>query len=408
MAKPLSAKEKMQQQLRERIKQSEETGKQSLFTSNRYYKVPDGMEAWRPKADKKGSKACKHSVDIIPFQAGKHYPTRNSYSIQEGDYHYVLDIKVHRNVGPENIWVVCPLANYNEPCPICEHAKELYANSTSEAETKKISQEKYPKRRNIFNVVVYDNDEEEQKGVQIWEDAHFFVGKNLEEEANKNEDGDGLILFYMPDSDGRRVNFEIHQKTEKEIEYTMFFFKKRNYEIDQDILDQAVCLDDLIADNLLSYQELYDLYWQNEGKTEPKKRKEKKSEEDEEEETTTKRGRKATSDEDDEQEEETKTTKRSRRSIKTETVEEEEEETNTNPCNFGHEFGKDHIKKSHLKDCEKCEEEDFYACEKELKRLKQEETDRIKREKKKRDEESEEDEETEKKPPKRRRVLSDD
>ena len=78
-------------------------------------KLPAGVELWQCKEG-------DHLLDIIPWPAGPDMPLgeEGAPKIEEGELSYVLDLRVHQNIGSMKVPFVCPYENFGEPCPICE------------------------------------------------------------------------------------------------------------------------------------------------------------------------------------------------------------------------------------------------------------------------------------------------
>ena len=251
----------MAEQLKQRAHESEQTKDAGLFDSQSYFFIPDGVSRWIPKGSKNGE---EHFFDILPFRVGDRYPIQRVESrkiqLQPGEWTYWLDVWIHRRVGPENRIAVCPSKSYGKPCPMCEHFFALLDDEEDDERRKRIWQEKGAKRRCVFNVWVHDNDSEREKGVQIFEVAHFFMEKELRERAKDRKTGEE-ILYASPGRDGRQIYFKIVSKggTGQRIEFTGHNFYKRDYEIGDELLSRVVQLDQLLV--LHSYDELNEMYW---------------------------------------------------------------------------------------------------------------------------------------------------
>lgn len=207
---------------------------------------------------------CKngeHVIDIIPYRAGKHDPNR-----PEGKAAYFLDLYVHRNVGLTNDSFVCPSRNYKKPCPICEEIKKLSDNDVPYEDYK----DDVPKRVNIYNIVCYDNDEETEKGVQVWDVANFFMEDKLRGLAKNKRTGEPIYYASPKKETGRSIAFERKGKGKGNVEFLSHEFLKRDYDITRDILEQAVCLDEVII--LSSYEEIYAAYYGKEFEGKSKSR----------------------------------------------------------------------------------------------------------------------------------------
>jgi len=241
MARRSRMRDKMRKKLADKTKESHARRDSSNNFKTFFNKEKvEGLSFWWPG---KG----EHIIDIIPYIAGKNDP-RNA----EGDPSYVLDIEVHMNVGPMNDKIVC-LGQYNKPCPICEEAARLNREGADwKTEIKPLK----PSRRVIYNVIVRDGGEQEKKGVQILEIAHFFMERHLSKIA-KDPRGGGFIVFSDPD-EGKSISFERTGVGAENTAYDGHRFVDRIDPITDDELAQAVCLDDLIE--VKTYDEIYEIF----------------------------------------------------------------------------------------------------------------------------------------------------
>ena len=189
-----------------------------------------------------------HLLDIIPYAVGANHPR-----LEEGAIDYVLDIWVHQNVGPNQDQYVCPARNYNKPCPICEYQEQLRKDPDFDEDLVKSLN---PKRRCVYNVVCYDGDEE-KKGVQIWEVAHWFMERYLTPLAKDPRTGE-LIPFCSPGKDGKSIAFTRKGTGQQNTEYLGHKLVDRDYEIPDTDLDVAVQLD--MAIEVVGYDELYKIF----------------------------------------------------------------------------------------------------------------------------------------------------
>ena len=210
-----------------------------------------------------------HTLDIIPYEAGDNDPNPN---VKAGDPAYVLNVKVHQGVGAAEGNYICPAENYNKPCPICEHRRQLKQDG---ADTIKAL---YPKQRCVYNIVVYDTTEEEEKGVQIWETSRYFserlFAKLAAPKRRRGGDVGKKVQFASPEMDGKAIQFTREGTGATSTSYLGHVFIDRDYIIDDVILDQAFCLDDLIA--IPTYDELFEAYW-GEAKEDVEEEKEKEA-----------------------------------------------------------------------------------------------------------------------------------
>jgi len=196
--------------------------------------IPKGIGFWKAgKGD--------HEIDIIPFFAGNQHNR-----VPEGKVAYVVDLYVHTNVGPLRTPYPCSAKNFKETDPICEYISK---NRLSKEDWKKVAS----KRRTAYLVWVHDTPEEEKKGLQIWEVAHFFFEQHIDEIA-KTPRGGGAIPFSDVEV-GKSIAFSIKStgkyndgNTEREsISYSGHrFIDRQTPEIPDHILDQIFPLDEVI------------------------------------------------------------------------------------------------------------------------------------------------------------------
>jgi hypothetical protein len=244
--------EKMKQELLNRTKQSYDTKDGAV--GNRYFDPDLDLPFFRP-----GPTSGKpHILDIIPFVAGPNFPTKTS-SVKEGEWAYVLDLWVHKKVGPGKSTVVCPARNYGERCPICEEIESL-TNQGVEYEDIPFS----AKRQCCYNVWVVTNPESESKGVQIWDVSHRYSEKAIVSLAVSARDG-GYIPFASPlKGIGRSLAFDVAKDKYKTI--SGHRFEHRDYDVPTEILEAAYSLDQIIV--IYSYEELEKILYGEGGKPE--------------------------------------------------------------------------------------------------------------------------------------------
>jgi len=197
-----------------------------------------GMSFWKPGPG-------QHIFDILPYIAGTQNPRR-----KKGKAAYVVDIFVHRGVGPNEDQYVCLAKSFNEPCPICEYrAERVKEGDATEEELKALK----PGRRVIY--AVWDGDDQ-KKGVQIYEVAHWFMENPIQSIVKKPKRGGGLseaIDFPHPDN-GKSVAFEI-KAVGKNRDYTGHQFVDRDEPIPDEILESVPVVDELL--HIPSYDEVH-------------------------------------------------------------------------------------------------------------------------------------------------------
>ena len=261
----MSFRKRLQQkkeQLLERVKESYESKDDkggSFGTIFIKKNIPDGIDFWKPE---KGD----HVIDIIPYEAGPNHPKVINGLREEGALEHVLDLWVHWNVGAMREHIVCLARNHKQVCPICEWMTAQGRMPESQWRRHKAN------RRVTYLVWVHDEKGiQEAKGLQIFEVAHWFMEKSLDELAKKKRGG-GYVVFSEPgdsDNPGVHVSFTIASdgsftddegNKRESLGYSAFQFEVRDKAIPDDILDRSFSLDSIV--NIRpSYEEAYKAHY---------------------------------------------------------------------------------------------------------------------------------------------------
>ena len=189
-----------------------------------------------------------HTIDILPWAAGKNYPGK-----PEGSLQYVLIVWVHQRIGYKQQSYACPQMNYGKPCPICEKIDKLTQMDGYDAQlVKDIS----PKKRCVYYILSWGTQKDARAGVQIWESSHWHSEKAIIKAARTSSRG-GMVKFYHP-LKGKTLRFDGEGKG---IDSSPITFLPREdeatgepYEIDRETIESLEPLDSFI--DILSYEEL--------------------------------------------------------------------------------------------------------------------------------------------------------
>jgi len=211
--------------------------------------------------------SCKegdHLIDIIPYNIGENDPRLSKFSkrneLQVGDPHYVLEVFAHYDVGPSEQSCICLAETYNKPCPICEHRKQLIKEGADEGVVNELKVSRYP--RVIYNIVSLETADEEAKGIQVFHTSSYLMETNLAKLAKgpvrPGQTGIDPYIYFADPDEGKSISFSREGKGQN-TRFTAHRFLDRNYEIEDEILDAAYCLDDLIY--IPTYDEVYEMYW---------------------------------------------------------------------------------------------------------------------------------------------------
>lgn len=245
--------------------QVKESSERKGMSSAGIFKSDIKATFYKPTADE------DHTIDIVPFKAGDKMPvdmrTRKPM-VRKGRWAYTYEYWAHRGIGPlENETVICPQRTYGKPCPICEHRKELIAEKTFDA--KKMG-ELLCKQRNLYNVVCYDTDKEEDKGVQLFDVSNFYFEKHISKLATKTvrrkkgrrlAKADPFKNFADPRESGVYIEWSIEgAKSKNDFDsWIGHQLIERDYSLDEEYLENALQLDQIVE--VLDYKELYKLYY---------------------------------------------------------------------------------------------------------------------------------------------------
>jgi len=256
--KKINRKKRMFQQdeLVKRIKKNQEKAKG--YKSN-VFKDDLNVSFYFPKEG-------THIIDIIPYFAGSNDP-----AVEEGAQTYTFEYQMHR-LGPNNIEYVCPRM-YGKKCPACEHREKLRENDDDNYK------KWWPKTRNMYNVISYDDKKETKKGVQVWDVANFYFEKPLmaiSRKPSRQGKEDKTVNFIDPEN-GKSISFTVEKAKSKDDypKYVGHAFDDRNYEIDIKILKTAHALDELVQ--LASYEEMKNAMFSGEDEDDKKKKTGKKA-----------------------------------------------------------------------------------------------------------------------------------
>ena len=142
-----------------------------------------------------------------------------------------------------------------------------------------------PSRRCIYNIVCLDTDEQEDKGIQIWEVAHFLMESKILAQAKiPKRDGGGILIFSDADT-GKSIYFDRTGVGMTNTKYDGHQFRNRE-PLPDEWLDGAYMLDDLI--HIPTYEEVEQAFFdapqpaeEAEGESKPRRGRQPAEEEDE-------------------------------------------------------------------------------------------------------------------------------
>lgn len=211
-----------------------------------YLMLPDNVEVFKPK------KEGNVRFNIIPYVAGK-----NNRDADPGELDFEFTFWTHTiGEGDDRRTIVCPKKTYGKPCPICEEVERLSKNYVENQEEIKAIK---AKQRQLFNIV--DARDEENK-IQIYDTSYFKgFGELLDKRLRNFDDEDDEDFRDFADiPGGRTLKVMFAEDTfggRKFFAPSSIDFVARKEELDESIIDKAVCLDSCLK--VLDYDQILKL-----------------------------------------------------------------------------------------------------------------------------------------------------
>ena len=219
-----------------------------------YLKIPNELNVFKPEG---GTEVI---FDILPYPVtDKNHMDNRKYEddAQEGNFWWKRPVKVHKNVGPEEVSMICP-TTIGLKCPICEYGAQRRKAGDEWDEIKDI----FPKDRTIFLVGIVDAAECEidypAGDIYLMDMSYHTFTKYLLEEVDRAIDNDNFPDPY--DGLSLKVFFR-SKKIGKNpfVEAGKIDFEEREAQYDEDFINTLPSLDDALI--IKDYKELHALYF---------------------------------------------------------------------------------------------------------------------------------------------------
>ena len=220
-------------------------------------------------------------MDIIPYVVGeKNHPDRDSDGCAEKDtMWFKRPFKIHRNIGAQNLTVVCP-TSIGKKCPICEYRiKNAKSGDLNEDDLKALK----PSLRNLYYIIPLTR-KNEDRAIFLFDMSDYLFQEKIDKEVLEDEDYEAY-----PELDGGytlKIRFESKSfgGSNPYAEVGRVDFEERDEDYDESILDGLASLETFLI--VKDYDELNNLFFELDE--------EDIEDEDEEEEKHTKRTAKTT------------------------------------------------------------------------------------------------------------------
>lgn len=244
--------------------------RESAMSSYGYLKLPKGITMFKPKPDSRAY------LDFIPYEVTEpRHPARDPELDEAvvGTNYWARPFKIHKKIGVDEESVVCP-TSIGKKCPICEDLSRLYSENASKEETKPLK----PSDRELYAVIPKGHKDYEEE-LHLFEISYHLFRKQLDGKLKDKPENE--VFPNIKNGKTLRIRFDSATigNSKPYSETGDIDFEKRDYIIEDDILDAVPKLDDLLT--ILSYEELYAKYNDEEASTsdddyeKPEKRKKK-------------------------------------------------------------------------------------------------------------------------------------
>jgi hypothetical protein len=211
--------------------------------------LPEGVQFYKFK------ESGTVRLDVIPYRTSK--PQRHPDAVD--DVWYEVTYFIHRNVGQNNLTVICPKSTFGKPCPICEYRNTL---DRSDEHDLKIIKDLMPKERQLFNVVVLDaNTKIESPKIYVLDQPRYEFGRVIDELVKNADEDDEHYQYYVDLKIGSTLKLTINEKNAGDFKYfgvSSIEIKPRKYKYDESVLEHTVDLDATLQ--ITPYDELKNMF----------------------------------------------------------------------------------------------------------------------------------------------------
>ena len=214
-----------------------------------FFRLPRGVKEWSPE------KAGEYLIDHVVYETKSEAHPDN---VEPGTCWYKYPFQVHKNVGPNNIDVICP-GSVGRPCPICQERARLAKDWDANADA--------IKALNFQTWAAYPIlDPDDKEAVAVMALSYGKYAKQLQLELAQGADSN-RHFYEVTNGEGRtlrvrvsNIDFTTEKGGAKYLGATRFDFVKREDMDEEAILTKAPCLDECL--NVMAYDKLKALFLQ--------------------------------------------------------------------------------------------------------------------------------------------------
>lgn len=209
-----------------------------------YISLPSGFEMFAPEAE------SEVTFDFLPYQVKmKTHPDRDDKNgiATPGEWWYKLPFRIHKDVGVQNVKVVCP-ASFGKPCPICDYRAKLKKEDGDDDEIKALN----TSDRDLYAIKPKANKKLKDQ-IYLYDASDFKFQEVFRSQLKRDERWE---TFPHPE-EGCSLKVVYDEATfngNKYAEPTRFDFVDRKKPLDDSLLDDVPNLEECLI--ILSYEEL--------------------------------------------------------------------------------------------------------------------------------------------------------
>lgn len=205
-----------------------------------------GALDWKKSGKKltfyKPEQGNNNKIIIVPYEIKtKNHPRVKAGKAKVGNLDFILDVWVHKSIGPSKQDVICPKRTFNGMCPLCDQAQEYY-----ESEQKREYDAIKAKHRAYYNVIDMNNPD---KGIQIFDASYALFQEELADAA-KDASEDGRPMRYADPDEGKGIKFKAYEDTlgkTKFNKFKNFSFVGREDMFEEGMIDDTISFDECMV-----------------------------------------------------------------------------------------------------------------------------------------------------------------
>ena len=225
----------------------------------RYLKIPSNIPVFK---EPPGSRV---KLDFLPYPVtDPNHPDRDDEynTALEGNLWYKRSFRRHRDIGPDDVSLVCP-TSVGKPCPVCKARNKLIEDG-ADWQDKAVKALKWSLRNLYVVLPLKDKDHDEKP--HLWDMADYLFQQKLDDELDEDKD---FRVFPSLD-EGLTLGVRFSVETYKGAKYAGtsridFYDRRRPY--DEDILDEVPNLDEVLI--IESYDSIRAMLYDDEDRDDP-------------------------------------------------------------------------------------------------------------------------------------------